>query len=156
MNLLICEPRGAYPEAHMDVELSSDDDVPVAKPDAPANQKVQASDDTGDGGVSLVEPTTPNPISYAIALCAGKCGRKHPPPTTKRNRPIPQIDQVMTQVDLPPYCGHRSPLDLVAIEIIFEDIFKAFQQISQAATTDDNMPKKKMHRLPLKKMLSYK
>jgi hypothetical protein len=51
----------------------------------------------------------------------------------------------MTQIELPPYRGPRSPLDLVAIEFIFGHIFKAFQQISQAAaagamSADDNKP----------------
>jgi hypothetical protein len=141
----------------MEVELSSDDDdVPRLKPDAPTDQKVQAGDDTGDGGASSVEPTAHNLISSAIAPFAGGRGHKLPPPATKRSRLIPQIDQVMTQVELPPYCGPCSPLDLVAIEIIFGRIFKAFQQLSQAAATADDKPKKKMHHLPLKKVLAQK
>jgi hypothetical protein len=35
-----------------------------------------------------------------------------------RSNPVPLADQVMTQVELPPYRGPRSPLDLVAIEIM--------------------------------------
>jgi hypothetical protein len=38
----------------------------------------------------------------------------------------------MSQVKLPAYHGSRSPLDLVAIEIIVGRIFEAFRQISQA------------------------
>jgi hypothetical protein len=38
----------------------------------------------------------------------------------------PPTDQVMTQFVLPPYHGPRSPLDLVAIKIIFGCIFEAF------------------------------
>jgi hypothetical protein len=64
----------------------------------------------------------------------------------------------MTQVELPPYCGPHSPLDLVAIEIIFGRIFEAFQQISQVAAIGatpaaDNRPLKKICRPPLKKVL---
>jgi hypothetical protein len=32
----------------------------------------------------------------------------------------------MTQIEIPPYHRHRSPLDLVAIEIIFGHIFEVF------------------------------
>jgi hypothetical protein len=157
MNLFVCEPRGAYHEANVDVELSSDDDnVPTPKPNVTADQKVQAGDGTRDGGASSVEPTAHILIIPIIALSAGRRGRKCPPLATRRNRPIPQIDQVMTQVELLPYCGPRSALDLVAIEIIFGRIFEAFRQISQVATADDDKHKKKMRRLPLKKMLSQK
>jgi hypothetical protein len=48
------------------------------------------------------------------------------PPTTRQNKPILQVDQVMTQVELHPYHGPRSPLDLVTIEIIYGRIFEAF------------------------------
>jgi hypothetical protein len=79
---------------------------------------------------------------------------KRPPPATKRSKPI---DQVMIQVELPPYCGSHSPLGLVAIEIIFGHIFEAFRQISQAAasaaTTDDDKPLKRLRQPTLKKML---
>jgi hypothetical protein len=110
----------------------------------------------GSTTVSSVEPSAPNSINSAIALSAGRHGHMRPPPATKQNIPIPQIDQVMNQVDLPPYRGPCSPLDSVAIKIIFGRIFEAFQQISQAATIDDDKPKKKMRCLPLKKMLSQK
>jgi hypothetical protein len=64
----------------------------------------------------------------------------------------------MIQVKLPPYHGLRSPLDLVAIEIIFGRIFEAFRLISQAVvagavTTDTNRPMKRAHRPPLRKAL---
>jgi hypothetical protein len=64
----------------------------------------------------------------------------------------------MTQVEHPLYHGLRSPLDSIAIEIIFVHIFEAFQQISQAAaagdvSTDDNKPFKRFHQPPLKKAL---
>jgi hypothetical protein len=63
----------------------------------------------------------------------------------------------MSQVELPPCRGPRSPLDLVAIKIIFGHIFEAFHRISQAdativMSTDDNKPVKRFHR-PLKKVL---
>jgi hypothetical protein len=64
----------------------------------------------------------------------------------------------MSQVELPPYCKPHSPLDLVAIEIMFGCVFEAFQQISQVvvagvASTDANRPMKRVCCLPLKKAL---
>jgi hypothetical protein len=41
----------------------------------------------------------------------------------------------MTQVELSPYHGPHSPLDLVAVEIIFWHIFEAFHRMSQATAT---------------------
>jgi hypothetical protein len=35
-------------------------------------------------------------------------------------------DQVMTQIELPPYREPRRPLDLVTIEIIFGCLFETF------------------------------
>jgi hypothetical protein len=49
-----------------------------------------------------------------------------PPPTLKCKQSKPPPDQVMTQIELPPYHGPRSPLDLVAVEIIFGHLFEAF------------------------------
>jgi hypothetical protein len=141
----------------VDVELSSNDDVvPAPKPDAPIDQKVQVGDDTRDGGASSVEPTAPISIIPVVNPSAGRHGRKRPPPTTRRNRPIPQINHVLTQVELPLYRRPHNPLDLVAIEIIFGRIFVVFRQISQTVAADHDKPKKKMCHLPLKKMLAQK
>jgi hypothetical protein len=56
---------------------------------------------------------------------------------------------VITQVELPPYRGPHSPLDLVAVEIIFGRIFEAFCRMSHAtgagaavAIEDKPLPKK--------------
>jgi hypothetical protein len=54
----------------------------------------------------------------------------------------------MTHVELPPFRGPHSPLDLIAIEIIFGHIFEEFRRISQAATagatsTADDKPSKR-------------
>jgi hypothetical protein len=56
-------------------------------------------------------------------LPTSKCGRKRPLPAPRRNRPL---DQVMTQIELPPYSGPRSPLDVVVVEIVFGHIFEVF------------------------------
>jgi hypothetical protein len=44
----------------------------------------------------------------------------------KQSNLVPHADQVMTQVELPPFRGPCSPLDLVVVEIVFGCIFKAF------------------------------
>jgi hypothetical protein len=144
------------------------------KPNTPVDQKkTSAGDDAGDGGVSSVEPIAPNPINSSMLKQSdpstdgqvstdvppsGGHGHKRPP-TTRRNNPILQVDQVMTQVEFPPYCGPHNPLDLVAIEIIFGHIFEAFRHISQAtaagaATTNNDRPHKKLWQPPLRKVLA--
>jgi hypothetical protein len=65
---------------------------------------------------------------------------------------------VITQIELPPCRRSRSPLGLVAIEIIFGHLFDVFRHISQDAGTGtsvgDNIPsQKKMRQPPLKKIL---
>jgi hypothetical protein len=126
----------------VDVNLSNDDDaIPMSKPDKPTVQKGSTGDDTGDGGVTSAELIIPGLISsavpeqskpstidrvLAIVPPSGRRGRKRPPPATKRSKPITSVDQVMSQVELPPYHGPRSTLDLVAIKIIFGYIFEAF------------------------------
>jgi hypothetical protein len=171
----IClQTQRLYPEARIDVELSSDEDA-GPKLDAPADQrKASTDDDTGDEGVSSSKPNTPNQISSSVSKqpdssTAGQvppvvpstsgCGCKCPPLATRRNKPIPQIDQVTTQVELPTYHEPRSPLDLVVIEIIFGRIFEAFRHVSQdvaasAAADDNDRPQKKSHQPPLRKVLA--
>jgi hypothetical protein len=126
----------------VDVTLSSDDDtMHLLVPDVPVDQAVSAGHDAGDDGVTLAELTAPGLISsiepeqskpstagqvLAIVPPSGRRGRKHPPLATKRSKSIPSADQVMTQVELPPYHGPCCTLDLVAIEFIFGCIFEAF------------------------------
>jgi hypothetical protein len=134
------QTQGLYPKALIDVELSSDEDAGL-KPNALADQKnASTGNDTGDGGVSSTEPIAPKPISSDVLKqsdpsATGQVsiniplsgGLEHKlPPATRWNMPILQVDQVMTQVELPPYRGPRSTLDLIAIEIIFGHIFEAF------------------------------
>jgi hypothetical protein len=135
------QTQGLYLEVHKDVEVSSgEDDVP--KTDALVDQKKSTDDDAEDEGASSAEPITTNAINFsapgqfdpfatirvaAPVLPTGKRGRKCPLPATKRNRPL---DQVMTQIENPPYHGPRSPLDLVAIEINFGCIFEVFCHIT--------------------------
>jgi hypothetical protein len=135
------QTQGLYLKARIDVELSSDEDA-GPKPDVLTDQKkASISNDAGDEGVSSAEPNAPNRISYSVPKqpdsftasrvppvvpSTGEHGCKHPPPTTRRNKPLPHIDQVMTQVEVPPYRRPRSPLDLVVIEVIFGHIFEAF------------------------------
>jgi hypothetical protein len=133
--------------------------------------KKSAGDDAGDGGASSIELIAPNVIrsnapgqahpyvaNQATAIDPPVEGRRHkcPPPIPKRKQALSSADQVMTQIELPPYRGPRSPLDLVVVEIIFGCLFGAFRRISQATGTlasDDIPPRKKMRQPPLKKIL---
>jgi hypothetical protein len=109
--------------------LSGDDDA--SKIDAStANLKAPDGDDAEGEGESLVEPIAPGLISSntpvqtdpsstdRAALSAPFAGgnkQKHPPTIPKRKQTKTSANQVMTQIELPPYRGPRSPLDLVAI-----------------------------------------
>jgi hypothetical protein len=118
----------------------------------------------GDVGDTSAKALAPGPIG------AGAPGNPRPsltdqapivPPSGGHNQkrlrlaakqfdPIPHADQVMTQVKLPLYCGLHSPLDLVAVEIIFGRVFEVFHRMSQAAATgatpvSDDKPLQKKH-----------
>jgi hypothetical protein len=61
-------------------------------------------------------------------------------------------------IELPPYRGPQSSLDLVAIEHIFGCHFEAFRHVSQATKTstlaaDDAQPSKRARAPPLKRMI---
>jgi hypothetical protein len=109
-----------------------------------------AGDDTDGRGATSAEHIAPNPIGSnvlgqahpsvvdrvdATAPSASGQKRKRPPPALMRKQFKPRTDQVMTQIELPPYRGPRSSLDLVAVEIIFGRLFKAFRHTSQATGT---------------------
>jgi hypothetical protein len=65
----------------------------------------------------------------------------------------------MTQIELPPYRGPKSSLDLVAIDIIFGCLFEVFRRTSQVAgagssTGGDTLPQKKKRVSMLKSILA--
>jgi hypothetical protein len=103
--------------------------------------KEPPGEDADGGGATSAEHVAPNSIDSnllgqahpsvvdrvkATAPSAGGQKRKRPLPALKRKQSKPPADQVMTQIELPPYCGPRSLLDLVVIEIIFGRPFEAF------------------------------
>jgi hypothetical protein len=131
------------------VKVSSDEDD-VSRPTASADKlKKSSDDDAEDGGVSSAMPIVPNPISSSaprqsdpsvvarvvtLILPTGKRGQKHPSTVARHNKPL---DQVMTQIELPPYRGPHSLLDIVAIEIIFGHMFEVFRHIIQSDAAAD-------------------
>jgi hypothetical protein len=157
----------------MSINLSSDDEtMHLPSPDAPADHKAPTADDAGNVGAATAEanalvpivanapemPKSPAVDQVLVVPPSGRRGSKRSQLTTRRSNPVPQTDQVMTQVELPPYCGPCSPLDLLAIENIFGHIFEAFKQMPQAAAAGavpvaDNKPLKRGRCPPLKKVL---
>jgi hypothetical protein len=154
MNAFFLCLQGIYPEVAIDVDVPSGEDDVIKK---------LTSDDARDGGASLAELIAPSPIrsdasgqidpfvTYWIASTAplvGECRHKRSSPIPKQKCALTSLDQVMIQIELPSYREPCSPLDLVAIEIIFERLFEAFQHISQDAGTGtsadaDIQPQKK-------------
>jgi hypothetical protein len=136
-----CESSGALPYHHTIVEVSSDDDD-APKVDALAVEPRAPADDETDGeGVSLAEPITLGPISSNMsaqanpsiadqvassAPSAGGQKQKCPPPVPNCKSIKSSADQVMIQIELPPYHGPRHPLDLVALEIVLGSLFEVF------------------------------
>jgi hypothetical protein len=64
-------------------------------------------------------------------------------------------------IELPPYRGPRSPLDLVVVEHTFGRLFEAFRLASQAARTgtsagEDAQPSKRARAPPMKRMIMSK
>jgi hypothetical protein len=131
--------QGRYPDPHTDVEVSSGDDDAPKMDTSPTKQKEHVGDDAE--GVSLDDSIAPGPISSntsdqaelfvadRVASGAPSTGghkRKHPPPVPKHKQTKSSTCQVMTQIELPLYRGPRSPLDSVAIEIIFGCLFEVF------------------------------
>jgi hypothetical protein len=125
----------------MDVILSSGDEAGHSlMPDVLADLKVLAADKARDAGATSVEALAPSPIGadapgnprtpvvdrVAIVPLSGEHGRKCLHLAAKRSDPVPRDDQVMTQFELPPYRGPCSPVNLVAIEIVFGRVFEAF------------------------------
>jgi hypothetical protein len=82
--------------------------------------KEPADDDVDGTGATSAEHVATNPIDSnllgqahhsvmdrveATAPSVGGQKRKHPSPTLKCKQSKPQADQVMTQIELPPYHG---------------------------------------------------
>jgi hypothetical protein len=135
--------------------------------------KEPVGDDADGRGATSDEHVTPNPIDSnllgkahpsvvdrveATGPSAGGQKRKCPPPALKRKQSKLPADQLMTQIDLPPYHGPQSPLNLVVVEIIFERLFEAFRHASQGAGAGTLVggaaqPAKKTREPPLKSVL---
>jgi hypothetical protein len=109
-------------------------------PYAPADLKALAVNDAETMVATLAEAPALGPIGanapgdprtsvtdrvLVVPPASGR-GQKRIYHAMKRSNPVPLVDKVMTQVELPPYCGPRSPLDLVVINIVFGCIFEAF------------------------------
>jgi hypothetical protein len=95
--------------------------------------------------VEKLHPSTADQTT-ATAPSSGGQKKKHVALGTKRKQDKAPTDHVI--IELPPYHGPQSPLDLVALEHIFGCLFEAFRHVSQAARTgtsvgDDAQPSKR-------------
>jgi hypothetical protein len=95
-------------------------------------------------------------VTTAAALSGGGQKKKRVMLGTKCKQDKALADSVI--IELPPYRGPRSPLDLVTVEHIFGRLFEAFQLASQAARTvtsagEDAQPSKRAQAPPLKRMI---
>jgi hypothetical protein len=136
--------------------------------------KEPTGDDADVGGATSAEHIVPNPIGCnvlgqahpsvidrvdAIAPSATGQKRKCPLPALKCKKSKSLVDQVMTQIELTLYHGPRSPLDLVAVEIIFWHLFEAFRHTSHTVGAGTSaggaaQPAKKIREPPLKSILA--
>jgi hypothetical protein len=110
--------------------LSDEDNAGSNKP---------VSDDAGGNGAPSAETLPPNLIESSsagethpsavdqvvpTAPSGGGQKKKHVVLMTKRKHNKDADDQVL--IELPPYRGPRSPLDIVIVEPLFGCLFKAF------------------------------
>jgi hypothetical protein len=146
-----------YPTWEIDAELSDEDNN---------GQNEPASDDARGEGAPSVESLTPNPIGSSLAgesrpsaadritsTAPSGGGQKKKPIVLKTKRKRDKVPTDQAIIELPPYRGPRSPLDLVVVEHIFGRLFEAFWHVSQAARTDtsigDDAQPSKRARVPL-------
>jgi hypothetical protein len=131
INILLCIViQDLYPDREIDVALSDEDNVGLSEP---------AGDDAGGNGASSVETLAPNPIrsnsagethpsaadrAASTGPSGGSQKKKHIVRETKRKQDKVAFDQVIIQ--LPPYRGPQSPLDIVTIGHIFGRLFESF------------------------------
>jgi hypothetical protein len=171
--VLLVSLQGLYLNRHIDVEVSSGDDHAPKVDASAAEPRASASDEADGEGISSAEPIDPGPIRSntpvhadpfiadpVISSTPSTDGQKQkcPPLVPKCKLTNSSANQVMTQIELPPYRGSRRPLDLVATEIIFGHLFEVFQHTSQAAgietsAGDDTQPPKRTRASTLRAIL---
>jgi hypothetical protein len=145
------------------VEVSTGEDEAPKTHTLAGKHKVLAGDDAEGEGVSSAEPIAPIPIRSdapeqadhyvtdqvtLVVPPTGGRGCKRPLPIVRRKQPLPSTDQVITQIELPPYRGPQIPPNLVAVEIMLGHLFEVFRHASQVAgigtsAGDDTRPWKK-------------
>jgi hypothetical protein len=151
-----------YPDREIDVALSDEDNAGLNEP---------VGNDARGNGAPLAETLAPNTIGSISA------GETHP---STADQAVPTAPSVGGQkkkrvvlgtkckhnktadgqviIELHPYHGPRSPLDIVTVEHLFGHLFEAFRHISQEARTDalardDAQPFKRAQAPSLEKLL---
>jgi hypothetical protein len=118
-----------YPKRQVDVEVSDEDNN---------GQKELVGNDAGGVGAPSVETFTPNPIgssatetlrpsaidqTITTTPSSSRQKKKRVVLGTKCKQDKPPADHAI--IELPPYHGPRSPLNLVIVEHIFGRLFEA-------------------------------
>jgi hypothetical protein len=151
-----------YPDWEIDIAMSDEDNVGPNEPagnDAIGNEAPSAKTLAPHPiGSSSVGETRPSTADRAISTAPSGSGqkKKHVVLGTMRKQDKATDDQVI--IELPPYRGPQSPLDIVTVEHIFGRLFEAFRHISQAvridaSAGDDAQPSKRAHAPSLKNCL---
>jgi hypothetical protein len=85
---------------------------------------------------SLAEKSRPSTVDQTTTTVPSDGGqkKKHVALGAKCKHGKTPANQVI--IELPPYRGPRSPLDLVVVEHIFGCLFETFQHVSQVGRTD--------------------
>jgi hypothetical protein len=121
------ECREHFPKVVVDIALSSDDDDAergcMPGQNALVERDISAADDARGAGMTSVEATIPGPSEIGapgssrppasewgpIVPASGAHGRKHVRLDVKWIDPGPHANQLIIQVELPPYHGPLSP-----------------------------------------------
>jgi hypothetical protein len=169
--IVVCWPHGAYLEIVADVILSDEDDddnddrvlgqdeslrgITSAVDDDEALGKVSSETIILGQVVTGARDTSVPPITNranaaetSLPSVLGVQACKRPGIIAKRLDNDRRVSEVITLIELLPYRGPRSLLDLVPSEIVFDCLFEVFRWMLQAKTDDLIAPARDANRPP--------
>jgi hypothetical protein len=127
-----------------DVLSSGDEATHSPKSFIPIDRKGSTIDGAEDKGTASAKILVTGPIGtdahgkpkasvtdwVPIVPPSEGCNRKRLRITMRWSDLVPQVDQVMTQVGLPPYCGPHSLLDLALWRSVLDGYLKHFTKVT--------------------------